>query len=153
MEIEIPFAIQQILCLFRCQSCLAINGACDRSPLDRKLWLGIHSLRGRAVKMRCDDGTSQRAELSVIGELVGFRIQCGRQSARSGAIFGRDFGGGLQIGLQMNGRSMRGGRHQGESAYGDDGSEKTVGNLQFTSPLRNWLTFGYGMNWNIFYLW
>jgi hypothetical protein len=136
MKIEIPLAIQKVLCLFRCQGCLAINGTCNGTPLYRELWFGIHSLRRRAVKMRCDSWTSQPAELNVIRELICFGIQCGRQSARTGAVFGRDFGGGLQVGLQMNGCSVRGERYQGESAYGDDGSDKTVCSLQFASPFR-----------------
>jgi hypothetical protein len=135
VEIEIPFAIQQILCLFRCQGCLAINGAGDRCGLYRDLWPGIRSLRGRAVEMRCGDWTSQPAELNVIREFLGFRIQCGRQCARTRAVFGRDFGGGLQVGLQMNGFSVRGDRYQGESAYGNDGSDETVGNLHLLLPL------------------
>src|ERR1700684_249412 len=129
MEIEIPFAIQQILCLFRCQGCLAFNGTCDGRTLDRELWLAIRSLRRRTVKMRCDSWTSQPAELNVIRELIGFSIQRTRHGAHPSAVFGGDFGRGLQVGLQLNRCSMRGGRHQGESAYGDDSSENTARNF------------------------
>ena len=74
MEIEVPFAIQQILCLFRGQGCLAMNGTCYGTALYWELRLGIHPLRCRAVKMRCNDRTSQPTELNVIGEHIGFSI-------------------------------------------------------------------------------
>src|SRR5271170_5684907 len=92
MEIEIPFAGRQVLRLFRCQGCLAINGTCDGSALYRELWLSIRSRRRRAVKMRCDSWSTQTPELNVIRELIGFSIQRTRHGAHTSAVFGRDFG-------------------------------------------------------------
>jgi hypothetical protein len=77
VEIEIPLTIHQLLSLFRCQGRHTINRTCYRASLthnvilnagvrlNRKLWLRIRPRRRWSMKVRCDDWTSQPAELNL----------------------------------------------------------------------------------------
>jgi len=134
MEIEVPIATDQIFRLFRGQVRLSVNGACDGASRDGNLRPRIRSRGCWTVKMRCDNRTSESTELNVIFEFVGRGIQRGSQRSSTGAAFGRDFCGGLQVCFERYGCGLGCNRHKRKNRCCDDGSDKTIQTSQFTSP-------------------
>src|ERR1700733_12535626 len=71
VQVEVPLAIQQILCLFRGNGGLTVERAGDRSHLDGELWFGVGAFRGGTMEVRGNGGSGQAAELNVVLEFVG----------------------------------------------------------------------------------
>ncbi len=120
MQVEVPLAIFQVLCLFRRYGSLPINWTCDRTDLDRNLWFCIRSLGRRSVKMCRYNWSGEITEYDVIFKLVSLGIQLGGQRSLPRTIFGGYFGRGFQVGLQIDRSSMGSNRYKSESRYYKD---------------------------------
>ncbi len=98
MDIEIPFACDQIFHLVWSESCFAINRAHNGADLDGKLWLGVLTGHRGTVKVRGCGRTSQTLKCDVISKHIRIRIHRSRERSMARCSFGRNFARGCQVG-------------------------------------------------------